>query len=91
VVADAWQGRGLGSLLLRRLALRAAEVGVRRLVADTLFGNRRMLAVFRHAGLPYVQTMEGGVVHVVLDVVPADQPVAQPVDDQSAPESSPSV
>ena len=87
VVADAWQGRGLGSLLLRRLALRAVEVGVRRFVADALFGNRRMLAVFRHSGLPYVETLEGGVVHVVLDVLPADEPVA----DQPAPESSSSV
>ena len=67
------------------MAVRAE--GVRRLVADTLFRNRRMLAVFRHSGLPYVETLEGDVVHVVLGVVPVDEPEA----DQSAPESSPSV
>ena len=71
VVADAWQGRGLGSLLFRRLATRAVEVGVRRLVADTLFRNRRMLAVFRHAGLPYVESMDGDVVRIVLELEPA--------------------
>jgi GNAT superfamily N-acetyltransferase len=71
VVADAWQGRGLGSLLFRRLAARAVEVGVRHLVADTLFLNRRMLAVFRHAGLPYVESMDGDVVRIVMDLEPA--------------------
>jgi GNAT superfamily N-acetyltransferase len=71
VVADAWQGRGLGSLLFRRLAARAAEVGVRRFVAETLFRNRRMLAVFRHAGLPYVESMDGDVVSIVLELSPA--------------------
>jgi GNAT superfamily N-acetyltransferase len=77
VVADAWQGRGLGSVLFRRLAARAAELGVRRLVAETLFSNRRMLAVFRHAVLPCVETIQGDVVRVVLDLSPASVPVAE--------------
>ena len=51
VVADAWQGRGLGTVLFERLAARARQLGVRRFVADTLFHNRRMLAVFRATGL----------------------------------------
>jgi hypothetical protein len=55
---------------------------VRRLIAETLFRNRRMLAVFRHAGLPCTETLEGDVVRVVLDLVPAgpiaDQPVTEP-------------
>jgi GNAT superfamily N-acetyltransferase len=84
VVADAWQGRGLGSVLFRRLAARAAELGVRRLVAETLFRNRRMLAVFRHAGLPCVETIQGDVVRVVLDLAPAGTPPA----DDPAPQSS---
>jgi GNAT superfamily N-acetyltransferase len=71
VVADEWQGRGLGSILLGRLAARAIEVGVHRLVADTLFRNRRMLAVFRHAGYPYRESLDGDVVGVVLDLAPA--------------------
>jgi GNAT superfamily N-acetyltransferase len=82
VVADAWQGRGLGTVLFRRLAARAVEQGVRRLIAETLFRNRRMLAVFRHAGLPCTETLEGDVVRVVLDLAPAgpiaEQPVTEP-------------
>jgi GNAT superfamily N-acetyltransferase len=86
VVADAWQGRGLGSVLFRRLAARALELGVRRLVAETLFRNRRMLAVFRHAGLPRVETIEGDVVRVVLDLAPMDTPIpVEPAPERSAP------
>jgi GNAT superfamily N-acetyltransferase len=64
VVADAWQGRGLGSLLFRRLAERAQAVGVRRLVADTLSHNDRMLTVFHHGGFPWTSRYDDGVVHL---------------------------
>jgi GNAT superfamily N-acetyltransferase len=43
VVADAWQGRGLGRQLFARLADMAGAVGITRLVAHTLAENRRML------------------------------------------------
>src|SRR3954449_6716180 len=43
VVADGWQGRGLGSALFRHLLQRARELGVTRFVAETLPHNRRML------------------------------------------------
>ena len=66
VVADAWQGRGLGSLLFGRLARRAREVGVTRFVADTLAENSRMLAVFLHAGVPSRSSSSDGVVHLEL-------------------------
>ena len=68
VVADAWQGRGLGSALFARLAQRARELGVRRFVADTFFDNRRMLAVFRHSKLPRTETIEGNVIHLTLEL-----------------------
>ena len=58
VVADAWQGRGLGTVLFERLAARARQLGVRRFVADTLFLNRRMLAVFRATGLRHAESFE---------------------------------
>jgi len=70
VVSDAWQGRGLGTVLFERLLARAVEVGITRFIADTLFLNRRMLAVFRATGLPHVERIEGSVVHVVLDLAP---------------------
>jgi GNAT superfamily N-acetyltransferase len=72
VVADELQGRGLGGVLLRWLVARAAELGVERLVAETLLRNRAMLAVFHHAGLPVTSQLEtGGVVRVTLTVPPA--------------------
>jgi len=49
-VADAWQGRGLGSLLLARIVLRARENGYRELRATTLAENRRARALVRAAG-----------------------------------------
>jgi GNAT superfamily N-acetyltransferase len=45
VVADSWQGRGLGTTLLRTLARRASDRGVRTLVMEVLPENRRMLGI----------------------------------------------
>ena len=68
VVADEFQGRGIGSALLRALVPRARGFGIRRFVAETMPHNRRMLTVFRHSGLPVRTQFEDGVVHVVLDL-----------------------
>jgi GNAT superfamily N-acetyltransferase len=45
VVADAWQGRGVGSGLMRALAARARARGATTLVMEVMAENRRMLAV----------------------------------------------
>jgi GNAT superfamily N-acetyltransferase len=66
VVADDLQGRGLGTALMAAIAARAARLGIERLVADTLLHNDRMLAVFRHAGLPVSTRFEDGLVRVEL-------------------------
>lgn len=71
VVADSWQGRGIGSLMFDRLADLAREAGVTRFVADTLSRNKHMLAVFRHAGLPVIERVADGVVHLTLELGPA--------------------
>jgi GNAT superfamily N-acetyltransferase len=68
VVGDAFQGHGLGSLLLQRLADEARARGVRWLVADTLAENFRMLHVFRDAGFPRTLTRTSEVVRVVMDI-----------------------
>src|SRR6185295_12325780 len=46
VVADRWQGHGLGSAMFTELAERARQAGIERFVADTLAYNSRMLGVF---------------------------------------------
>jgi GNAT superfamily N-acetyltransferase len=45
VVADAWQGLGVGSALMRALITGARARGVTSLTMDVLPGNRRMLAM----------------------------------------------
>jgi acetyltransferase len=49
-VAEPWQGKGLASLMLSKLACRAAAAGIARLTGETLASNRRMIALARKAG-----------------------------------------
>lgn len=58
-VADAWQGQGLGHLLLRKLECIAAAAGVRRIVADTLRSNAGMLGLARRAGYTAKASLDG--------------------------------
>ena len=50
LVADEWQGRGLGSMLTDYCIDIAREWGCRRIVAQTTTDNPRMIAVFRRRG-----------------------------------------
>jgi acetyltransferase len=50
VVADDWQGRGLGRRLMERLIAAARGLSVRRLVGATLSENISMLALARKLG-----------------------------------------
>jgi GNAT superfamily N-acetyltransferase len=54
VVTDSWQGQGLGTMLLRLLAERAAQRGVAALVFEVLPGNTRMRAII-HRNWPNAQ------------------------------------
>jgi RimJ/RimL family protein N-acetyltransferase len=49
-VADAWQGRGLGTLLLHRIVARAREEGHATVRAEVLSQNARSRAMLRRAG-----------------------------------------
>jgi acyl-CoA synthetase (NDP forming)/GNAT superfamily N-acetyltransferase len=60
VVADAHQGRGIGSVLLEHLAAAARESGIRRFHAVVLAENRGMISVFREAGYEISRTLEHG-------------------------------
>lgn len=66
LVEDDHQGRGIGTLLLEDLAIRARATGITRLVADTLIENRRMLDVFGSSGLAGDRDQKYGVVHSTL-------------------------
>jgi acetyltransferase len=50
IVSDAWQGRGLGSLLVRNLLDRARAAGWRRIVASILSDNHGMVQLCRRHG-----------------------------------------
>ena len=51
-VADAIQGKGLGTALLCQLAQAANQLGIQVLDAEVLPENRQMLRVFRDCGYP---------------------------------------
>ncbi len=51
-IADAWQGRGLGTILLGQLAEAAEQDGVTQFAAEMLPHNHRMVQVFRDSGFP---------------------------------------
>ena len=65
-VADAWQGKGIGTLMLERLALIAAANGIRHFWAMTMFENRPMLDVFRESGFECRSKTDQGVVEIDL-------------------------
>jgi GNAT superfamily N-acetyltransferase len=52
IVEDAWQRRGIGSELLRRLIRLAADAGVESVYAVTQAANTGMVATMRGLGLP---------------------------------------
>jgi acetyltransferase len=64
-VAEAWQGRGLASLLLGKLLCRAAEAGLTRMVGETLASNATMLHLARKAGFTATRSTEvHGLIHL---------------------------
>ena len=69
LVDDAFQGKGLGTLLLERLALIAAKRGVRRFQAFVLAENKQMLSVFMESGFRVRAHREGGEVEVEFEIL----------------------
>jgi GNAT superfamily N-acetyltransferase len=68
VVIDEYQGRGIGSILLRHLVLIARATGLRTLVAEVLPENAPMLRVFGKCGLPLTIDRDSETVHVTLQL-----------------------
>lgn len=63
-VGDAFQGRGLGTLLLEQLIVLARTNGITEFEADVLGENNRMLSVFAKSGLRVKRSLANGVFHI---------------------------
>jgi acyl-CoA synthetase (NDP forming) len=75
-VDDELQGKGLGGLLLERLALLAARHGFVRFWALTLLGNQLMLETFRHSGFSIHSRIEDECVEIDFSVAPSEDSVS---------------
>jgi acyl-CoA hydrolase/GNAT superfamily N-acetyltransferase len=64
IVEDAWQGKGLGRILVDEMIRLARQNGIRTLTANVLASNQSMLHLFRQAGVEMSTAMEGNVVRV---------------------------
>jgi acetyl coenzyme A synthetase (ADP forming)-like protein len=70
-VDDRFQGKGIATSMLERLALIAAEHGFRWFQATTLFENQQMIEVFRDSGFEVRSKSGQGVIDVRLTVKPS--------------------
>jgi len=76
-VVDAWQGRGLGGLLLRRLCHRAAQNGIRVFTAELLTSNHTMLHLFEKLGTVHVTGREGAELYIDVELQVSDSPTLE--------------
>jgi len=58
VIADAWQGRGIGQRMMAKLIAVARSRGLERMYGDVLSTNRRMLAFCRQLGFALARVPE---------------------------------
>ncbi|WP_080671619.1 bifunctional GNAT family N-acetyltransferase/acetate--CoA ligase family protein [Salinispora cortesiana] len=72
VVEDAYQGRGIGSVLLEHLADAARRVGIPTFVAEVLPANNAMLRVFADFGYQVRRQFADGVVHLSFPIAPTE-------------------
>ena len=68
VVIDTWQGRGVGSVLMRHLVKIASDAGVKQLTAEVLPENKAMIKVFGKFGFSPAQRRDPQTVHLVLQL-----------------------
>ena len=66
VVIDDYQGQGIGTLLMRHLAVLARKAGLRELIAEVLPENAAMRKVFSKFGFQERRGGDPQVVHLVL-------------------------
>ena len=66
VVIDDYQGKGIGTLLMRHLAIIGGTAGLKELIADVLPENAAMRKVFSKFGFETRRSLDPQVVHLVL-------------------------
>jgi acetyl coenzyme A synthetase (ADP forming)-like protein len=76
-VDDKFQGKGIGTLLLERLALLAIMNGFRRFWAVTMSENKSMLDVFRNSGFALSTKTNDSYVEIDLSVIPSEASVTR--------------
>jgi RimJ/RimL family protein N-acetyltransferase len=69
VIVDAWQGRGVGSILMRHLIKIAGDAGLHELIAEVLPENTAMLRVFGKYGFKHGSARDMQTVHLVLQLI----------------------
>ena len=69
-VVDAWQGRGLGTLLLQAISVRSRDEGVRTFTALMLASNHEMMDLFEHLGPVRIVGRAGGTVEIEVAIPP---------------------
>ncbi|XIA67061.1 GNAT family N-acetyltransferase [Bradyrhizobium sp. TZ2] len=68
VVVDAYQGQGIGTILMRHLAVLARDAGLKELVAEVLPENTAMLKLFKKFGFRPDSKGSPQVVHLTLQL-----------------------
>ncbi|WFE39078.1 bifunctional GNAT family N-acetyltransferase/acetate--CoA ligase family protein [Micromonospora sp. WMMD998] len=76
VVEDAYQGRGIGSVLLEHLADAAGRHGIAHFVAEVLPANGTMLRVFADFGYQVQRQYADGVVHLSFPIAATEATLA---------------
>ncbi|BBB32616.1 conserved hypothetical protein [Thermotomaculum hydrothermale] len=69
LVQDEYQGRGISTIILERLAGICAANGYIELVAEVLPDNQQMLNVFKNSGFKVHQLWDSDAVHIELPVI----------------------
>jgi RimJ/RimL family protein N-acetyltransferase len=72
-VADAWQGRGVATELLTRLAGRALEEGIACFTATCLADNETVLELFGNLGHTEILRSESGLIEARIDLPPEQE------------------
>jgi GNAT superfamily N-acetyltransferase len=78
VVLDAWQRRGIGTLLMKRMSQIAHGRGLAGFSADVLATNALMMGVFHKSGLEVTTELDNGCYHLALRFAVAPRASAAP-------------